>query len=504
MRLVRLAEQPSRVSEDIRAALASLGRGNTVVGGVSLIGVKLFDDKHTIDAVVILPRGILLVIGVDLPDPAMRLEAPLEGQWKADGWPLIVQGDDAVNPATKALAFSELIATKLIEAHPMAGAVGTVVAVGPFVETVDQPPSDLAGTVRVLHPTPTSMLAATISLATAKRPRTADEARALLKTLAPDAAELSDELLVAEGFRPGGDEPTIVAAYPLLAATPTVPADHPPRAAAEKPRVPEKPETPLASLTPPPAPIRVPVAAGRAPAPPAPPPPPAPGPAPVSQPAQAPIPASTRKPESLPKTGAVRWLPFGALGLLAVLLISAIVIASTGGEPQQAAANPAPTAPVSAPPPSPSTSASRPVEEVKFTPKASAADQRCASHGFGDVQASLQVTSCTTVRRASFGAVVDGRQAAVTVGVIEFAQPDQASAFKALADTPGSGGVLDVATETGQWQGEVPVFENAAYSSSIEGNAVRLVQAVWLPGPSKSDDPGLLRAAKSALTLPLT
>ena len=40
MRLVRLAQQPSLVSEDIRAALASLGRGNTVVGGISLIGVR--------------------------------------------------------------------------------------------------------------------------------------------------------------------------------------------------------------------------------------------------------------------------------------------------------------------------------------------------------------------------------------------------------------------------------------------------------------------------------
>jgi hypothetical protein len=475
VRLVRLAEQPSRVSEDIRAALASLGRGNTVVGGVSLIGVKLFDDAHTIDAVVILPRGILLVIGVDLPDPAMRLEAPLEGQWKADGWPLIVAGGDAVNPATKALAFSELIAAKLIEAHPTAGAVGTVVAVGPFVETVDQPPADLAGTVRVLHPTPTSMLAATTSLATANRPRSTDEARALLKTLAPDAAELSDELLLAEGFRPGGDEPTIITAYPLLAATPTVPAEHPPR-------TPQKPKAP-----PIPAPIPVPVAASRAPAPQAPP------PAPASAPA--------RKPGRRPKTGAVRWLPLGAIGLLAALLIAAIVIASTGDEPQPAAAAPTPTAAVPAPPP---TSTSRPVESLQFLPKATGADQRCASHGFGDVQASLQLTSCTTVRRGSFGAIIDGRPAAATVASVEFAEAGQASAFKAVADTPGGGGIIDLATETGQWQGEVPVFDGAAYSSSLEGSNVRLVQVVWVPGPSKPDDPGLVRAAKSALTLPLS
>jgi hypothetical protein len=462
------------VSEDIRAALASLGRGNTVVGGVSLIGVKLFDDAHTIDAVVILPRGILLVIGVDLPDPAMRLEAPLEGQWKADGWPLIVSGDDAVNPATKALAFSELITAKLIEAHPTAGAVGTVVAVGPFVETVDQPPADLAGTVRVLHPTPTSMLAATTSLATAKRPRSTDEARALLKTLAPDAAELSDELLLAEGFRPGGDEPTVITAYPLLAATPTVPAEHPPHSQA-KPNVP---------------PIPAPAAASRAPGPQAPPPPPVP---PQSAPA--------RKPERLAKTGAVRWLPLGAIALLAVLLIAAIVIASTGNEPQQAAAAPTPTSSVV---PAPPATTSRPVESLQFLPRATGSDQRCASHGFGDVQASLQLTSCTTVRRGSFGAIIDGRPAAATVAIVEFAEAGQASTFKSVADTPGGGGIIDLATETGQWQGEVPVFEGAAYASSLEGSKVRLVQVVWVPGPSKPDDPGLVRAAKSALTLPLS
>jgi hypothetical protein len=478
VRLVRLAQQPSLVSEDIRAALASLGRGNTVVGGISLIGVRPFDDAHTVDAVVILPLGILLIIGVDLPDPAMRLEAPLEGQWKADGWPLVVQGDDAINPATKALAFSELVANRLTDAHPSAGAVGTVVAVGPFVDTVDQPPADLAGTVRVLYPTPTSMLAATVSLATASRPRSADQARALLKALAPNAPELSEEALVAEGFRPAGDEPTVIRENPLLATTPTIPAEHPAQWQA-KPQFRQQR-----------AAAQVPVAARQPTSPPPPPPPPAPAPGAV------PAPVAEPRPRKHPIT--VRWLPLGAIALLAVLLIAAILVASSGDGKRQAVPVQTPTTT-----PAPPASTSQRIEGLQFTPKAAGADQRCASHGFGDVQASLQRTSCNTVRRGSFAATIDGRPAAAAVAVVEFADAQQARDFKAVADTPGGGGIIDIATETGKWPGEVPRFEGAAYGSSLHGTKVRLVQVIWLPGPSTPDDPGLVRGAKSALDLAL-
>ncbi|MFD9888963.1 hypothetical protein ACFWY9_06455 [Amycolatopsis sp. NPDC059027] len=117
---------------------------------------------------------------------------------------------------------------------------------------------------------------------------------------------------------------------------------------------------------------------------------------------------------------------------------------------------------------------------------------------------SLQRTSCAGVRRASFAATVDGRPAAVTVGIVDFTSSGQAAAFKAIADTPGGGGILDVATETGQWNGEVPRFENAAYQSKLDGASVRVVQAVWLTGPSTSDDPALTRAAQGALDQPVS
>jgi hypothetical protein len=629
VRLVRLAQQPSRVAEDVRAALASLGRGSTVVGGVALIGARPFGADRVLEAVVILPQGVLIVIGVDLPDPAMLLEAPLDGPWKADGWPL-VHGDEQVNPATEALELSRECARRIGSVAPGTGPVGTIVAVGPYVDAVDQPPADLAGMVRVLYPTPTTMLAATVSLATAPKPRSVEQARALISVLAPDAPPMADELLLGEGFSAfSDDEPTITHENPLAGTTPTIPADHPvkppsrarggsvkavrppveapPAVPDPDPVVPDAaaPDSTVPGSTVPgstvPAPVvSVPAAAAgetapaglpsspafpalapqtasnrtsspqspgfpspslpsrtspdqasagarsamtqapgrtsatQAPSSPAPPAqgsagapsrtsadqatssstppartavgqapsgPDAPARSTSSGPPRGPAgPAASAGSSPVPRRSrTVRWLPLAAIGLLVVLLVAAVSIAA-GGDDTAAPPSTTPPTPVSSAPP---TSTSRPVENIQFTSRAAAADQRCASHGFGDVQASLQRTSCSGVKRASFAATIDGRDAAVSVGIVEFATAEQANAFKAVADTPGGGGILDLATETGQWDSGVPRFDGAAYESSLEGRSVRLVQAVWLPGPSTSDDPGLTRAAKAALTLPV-
>ena len=201
----------------------------------------------------------------------------------------------------------------------------------------------------------------------------------------------------------------------------------------------------------------------------------------------------------------MRWLPLGAIGLLVVLLVTAVVIAATGGggDSGQTAAPASSSQPVASKPSSAPASSAPVAPSLTFNARASSGDQRCASHAFGDVQVSLQQTSCVGVQRASYAAEVNGRAAAVTVAVIAFPDAAQASHFKDVADTPGSGGIIDVATETGKWQGAAPQFDGAAYTSKIEGNGVRLVQAVWVPGPSTPDDPGLARAAKGALDLVL-
>ncbi|GAB3485983.1 hypothetical protein [Amycolatopsis cihanbeyliensis] len=287
MRLIRLAPQPATVAEDIRAALASLGHGTGVTGGLALAGVRPPEHSTTLDALVITPRGVLIVIGVDLPDPAMRLEAPLRGQWKSDGWPL-VRGGDAVNPATEPLATATRVAARIRSVQGDL-TVGTILAVGPFVQAVDQPATDLTGDVRVVHPTATSMLAAVASLATGTNPMSTGQVRALLRALAPGAPEVREHELRAEGF---------VEAQPPVPAEPTG----------------QPVSTPVAPAGAPPGPTAAP-----------------PGPRPV---------APSRKP-------AVRWLPITAIALLLGLLVTAIVLAASGKEPT--AEQPPPSNPTPAP-----------------------------------------------------------------------------------------------------------------------------------------------------------
>jgi hypothetical protein len=570
VRLVRLERQQSRVADDVRAALASLGRGGTVIGGIALVGVGSVTERP-IEAVVLLPHGVIIVIGVDLPDPALRLEAPLGAAWKADGWPLVAD-DDAVNPATEALDASQACERRIAELAPGTAPVGTIVAVGPYVETVDQPAADLAGPVRVLHPTPTAMLAATVSLATAHRPQTIEQVRTLIRGLAPEAPEFSDETLLGEGFThftddsppesiadagpavpprpaPGPEAPPepvpalLAESGPTEVLTPektaespapprslgreapalrfpgpTPPVDTertenlsvpPPRAGATStepvppaphPVEPERTERTESLGVPPPRAGATPAHPTSRPAEPEPNAPRFPGPTPPPGPPAPPFPTPRPAPRSAspaPTSRTVRWLPLGAIGLLVALAVAAVAVATSGDETTAA-----PPVTTSAARPAPSSTAAA-APSLQFALRATDHDQRCASHAFGDAQASLQQTSCAGVRRASYATTVDGRAGAVTVGIVEFAGAAQAATFKAIVDTPGAGGILDLATETGQWGATpVPRFENAVYASKLEGTSVRLVQAVWTPGPSTADDPGLTRAAKAALDLP--
>ncbi|CAM4113236.1 hypothetical protein KIPE111705_41040 [Kibdelosporangium persicum] len=214
MRLIRLGNETSAVGADVRAALASWGRGEGVVGGVALIGCRPPDCPDAVDAIVILPRGILVVVGVDLPDPAMRLDAPVNGQWKVDGWPL-VRSDGAVNPAAEAVQAATAVVARLQAQRAEPVPVGTVIAVGPYVSRVSQPTSDLARGIRILHPEPTTLLTAARELAVYERRCSPQRANAILAALAPDHPPLSTEDLMAEGFANSAD-PGLAAASTLL------------------------------------------------------------------------------------------------------------------------------------------------------------------------------------------------------------------------------------------------------------------------------------------------
>jgi hypothetical protein len=433
VRLVRLGEGSSEIGVDVRAALASWGRGDAVVGGVALTGAKPPDCPRAIDAIIVLPRGILVVVGVDLPDPAVRLDAPLAGQWKTDGWPL-VRGDGAVNPSVEALDASAAVARHLERARVEPLPVSTVIAVGPYVSQVVQPTADLARGVRILHPEPMTLLTAARELAVYQRRCSIDGARRVLEALHPGSTEPDPAELAAEGF--------VTAVVPdLTAASTTV-----------IPRVVEAPRIPT-----PPRPKR-------------------------------------------PKRsgGQLRWLPVGAAILVGLLMITGIVFAMTNAG---SGATGAPDAGGSGTPATPS---GLKVDGAVFQARGEVPAADCANHAYGDVQAWLQRNKCTELIRLRFESTVDSHKAAILVSVLRFADPSSATELRQVADTPGSGAVVDVSAEGTAWpDGGKPFFESAAYASGREGNSVKLVQVVWMDQPSTPDDAKLKDLATKALQLPV-
>lgn len=481
MRLVRLGQQPSKVADDIRAALAALGRGDGAMGGIALVGPRPPGLAQPVDAIVITPRGLLIVIGVELPDPAIQLHAPLTGPWRTDGWPL-VRTDDAVNPAVDALTLSDTIADGLRDTLPSGTAVGTVVAVGPFVESIDQPPADLAGPIRVLYPTPTSMLAATVSLTSDTPTVSVPDVQELLALLTPDARQHSDVAVAAEGFaiEPAAPQPDH---DPLSGAAPTTPVQHPPPAlstatapaapvpGAQQPAALLVPDAPQARVGPVRGPRRLDQSNGRI--------------------AQAP---TTHTPNAR-RTG--RWLPIASLLVLLALLVTAIVFAINGDDVSKPLADATPT------PSPPAQPAGQLIGGVEFVRVAARGNADCAAHAFGDVQAILQRTGCASLRRGSFVATVEGRKAAVSVAVITLDDVRQAGELSASAETPGSGAITDLAADRGQWPTKPPSFAGAAYTTAAERTQVRTVRAAWLSGPSIPDDAGLVEVASASLGVPV-
>ncbi|MET9231230.1 hypothetical protein [Lentzea sp. NPDC003310] len=214
MRLIRLGAEPSAIGADVRAALTAWGAGTEVLGGIALIGVQPPDCPLPLDAIVVLPKGVLVIVGVDLPDPGVKLEAPLGGQWKIDGWPLVAE-DGVANPATEAVAAATAVAQRIqaMRAEPLP--VSTIVAVGPFVSQVVQPTVDLNRGVRVLHPKPSTVLSAARELATSTVPCTADHAAKLCAILQTTGTPPDAKAFLAEGFS-DAVSPDLAAANTML------------------------------------------------------------------------------------------------------------------------------------------------------------------------------------------------------------------------------------------------------------------------------------------------
>jgi hypothetical protein len=440
VRLVRVGADTSQVGADVRAALASWGTSDSVLGGIALLGITPLGCPRPVEAVIVAPRGVVVVVGVDLPNPAVRLDAPLTGQWKADGWPL-VREDGAVNPAGEALAAAGAVTTALAARNLAPIPVSTIVAVGPYVGHVVQSTQDLHQGVRVLHPEPKSMLAAARELAVAERPCSVDQAFRLLAELVGDRVPMLIGEVAAEGFA-DAVTPDLATANTTLLPKIT-----------DRTVLPRRTSRALARWWP-----------GGA--------------------NGGGVGGGTARP---------RWLPLAALGLLAVLLIAGVAVAmssATGGPPAATAAGPPPAGPA------PVT-----VGGVSFVPKGSAKATDCAGHAYGDVQVWLTRHVCAGLDRSLYQTTANGRDAAVALAVVTFQDATTATAFRTEANTPGSGGITNLVTD-GDWRGGPKSFDDAAYAVAVQDATVRVTEVVWLTGTSSPQDPVLTRLATTSAALP--
>ncbi|TCO47954.1 hypothetical protein [Actinocrispum wychmicini] len=431
MRLVRLGDETSTIGADVRAALASWGRGGAVVGGIALVGCRPPDCPEPVEAVVILPRGLLVVIGVDLPDPAMRMDAPVDGPWRIDGWPL-VREDGAVNPAVEGLNAAAAVAARLQAQRVEPMPVGTVIAVGPYVARVSQPTTDLARGIRIMHPEPKTLLNAARELAVYERRCPVHQANVIVAALAPDLPPFTPEELADEGFE--------VAAGPDMSAASTLLI----------PRVPPEAALPAA-------------------------------------------------PSPRLGGGTYRWVPVVAMAALAVLLMTAIVagLASTGDSSGSASGGPAGPGPTGS-----QATRSQVIDGVTFTPKGLLNDNDCARRAIGDIQVWLQQHPCSSLVRSRYETTVK-QDAAVFIADIVFANDATAGDFLKVANTTGTGTLVDASTEGMPWPGNRrPIFDAAAYATKRIDSRVRIAQVAWFDKASTPTDPVLQTTARQALELP--
>jgi hypothetical protein len=198
MRLVRLGAEPTEVGADIRAAISAWGTGCSVLGGVAVFGCRPPGSPRPLDAVIVLPRGVVVVLGIDLPEPALKVDAPLQTPWTIDGWPL-VRTEGAVNPGLEGLESAAALARSLQSRGLEPLPVAAVVVVGPYAGQVTQPTTDLHRGVRVVSPNTTAILAAARELATYERPCPVEPAHRLLRVL-DESCELGPAELAEEGF----------------------------------------------------------------------------------------------------------------------------------------------------------------------------------------------------------------------------------------------------------------------------------------------------------------
>lgn len=472
MRLIGAGEPNSLIAADISASLRGLGRGDDTIGGIALMHVTPQGFHQPFDAVVVTPHGVLLISGVELPGPAMRLEAPLHAQWKADNWPLVGSGT-AVNPGAPALAASWHLTQRITHEAGLTVPVATVLAVGPFVDSVVPGPGDLDQPVRVLYPTINGLRDAFAELTPpGAHTCSAEQARAVLRAVDPTTPIQPDGTLTKEGFRSAVTTaaPAASSAPASASAAPAAPRDG---SVAQSPPGPgsygHAPATPVAAAS----------SAARSSA---------PG---RFHPQAARPQARGASHGDRSRSPLLRPLPIVVVCLLVVGLVAMIAVA-TAVASDSAADRGAPTQDL----------VIHDIDGLDFEVVAADTDRGCASHTYGDLRTAVAASDCEGVHLGSYLTAVDERRAAVSVALFEFDSAKQAARIDKLVNTTGTGWALDLATDRGGWP-DTSAVDTTSYRSATADTRLRLVRAVWLDESDDGDDTSLTPVVERAFAVPM-
>ncbi|MBB5923303.1 hypothetical protein FHR81_004370 [Actinoalloteichus hoggarensis] len=494
------------ISVDIRATLASWGREDALVGGVAVLGATPAGAVRPVDAVILRPTGLTLVVGLDLPDPALKLDAPLAGRWRVDGW-LLSRSGESPNPSHEAVELTRVVRDRLREAGTPVPST-TVIAIGPYVGEVRQPPEDVAAGFWVLHPSPPSLLGALRESAHPSTWLRVREAREVLAALFPDRPELADDALTAaqlaaEGFSisAGAGDARRGEALADRADEATVALHRPTGGGTSKSAARSGMPIPTgdAGTASPPGNVPIDSPAGR----------PGPGrgsPGPGTPAAGGPA-GRPAVPSGQPGTvvngwpGAMRPEPrrsafsgrLVAAAVIAVVVLGVMAVLAVessrdgdGAAPDDGAA-PEPASVVVA-------------EGTEFGVRGQDDAEDCARHSYGDVQAWLADHPCVALSRGLFHTEAPA-EAAVSTSVVEFTDESQAQEFEGLVTDVGRGGISDLVRDGHGWRGGPESFDGAAFVVARSGTLVRIGQAVWIGKPSTPDDAELTALAETGLTL---
>ncbi len=401
----------------------------------------------------------------------MRLEAPLHAQWKADNWPLVGSGT-AVNPGAPALAASWHLTQRITHEAGLTVPVATVLAVGPFVDSVVPGPGDLDQPVRVLYPTINGLKDAFAALTPpGAHTCSAEQARAVLRAVNPTTPIQPDGTLTKEGFASAA-----TTAAPAASSAPTSAS-----AAPAGPRGGSVAQSPSGVGPHGHAPA-APVAAASAARPSAPGRPHPPSGRPESQDASH---------GDRPRSTLLRPLPIVVVCLLVVGLVAMIAVATAVASDSPADRG----APIQ-------DLVIHDIDGLDFEVVAADTDRDCASHTYGDLRTAIAASDCEGVHLGSYLATVDERRAAVSVALFEFDSAKQAARIDKLVNTTGTGWALDLATDRGGWP-DTSAVDTTSYRSATADARLRLVRAVWLDESNDGDDTSLTPVVERAFAVPM-